>query len=494
MEKHFTSPLSIYVLWHPEFGEGQLMANHLFSTFTRNSSSPFARTIGIPVYFRSDPVSNNSRTPISIPLAEAKYNAIIVLVDDHMVIDEDWREYVTQLDKEARESGGNTRLFPVATNFNSFNFPVSATNYFRLFEVEEEPPKQEEKDSPAAQEETISSLSPEISSMVEVPFELPKTQGRSVQLAPRNEGITININLNLGDLSDEDVNIMDLATEAEPSTELNNNLFHRQAAFLVGKLVHELSRMLYGQPLESEGEHSQSVPPVRLFISHAKADGAEIAESIRDYIHQDTSLKSFFDANDIAVGYLFSDELKAAIAESSLICIQTDYYATREWCLWEVINAKRMDRPVVVVNAILNREPRSFPYIGNVPTMRWDFNSPAPKIQIQQVLTFALYEVLGNKFNNLFQEELKRIYRMSDSIGVVGHAPELFTVLKMQHVANAAGHTSLDPLLVLYPDPPLGDEELQVLKEVSDQIRFITPTMIPLLPKKSISDLTYPSS
>ena len=106
-------------------------------------------------------------------------------------------------------------------------------------------------------------------------------------------------------------------------------------------------------------------------------DGANVPAAIRNDIHADISLKSFFDANDIAVGYRFSTELLAALEESAIICLQTDYYATREWCLWEVINAKRLDRPVVVVNAVNNREPRSFPYLGNVPTVRWVMKSCA---------------------------------------------------------------------------------------------------------------------
>ena len=106
-------------------------------------------------------------------------------------------------------------------------------------------------------------------------------------------------------------------------------------------------------------------------------DGANVPAAIRNDIHADISLKSFFDANDIAVGYRFSTELLAALEESAIICLQTDYYATREWCLWEVINAKRLDRPVVVVNAVNNREPCSFLYLGNVPTVRWVMKSCA---------------------------------------------------------------------------------------------------------------------
>jgi hypothetical protein len=36
-------------------------------------------------------------------------------------------------------------------------------------------------------------------------------------------------------------------------------------------------------------------------------------------------------------------------------------------------------------------------------------------------------------------------------------------------------------LIVLYPDPPLGAEELKVLNEIDEKIIFITPIYLPTL-------------
>ncbi|HQX53176.1 MAG TPA: toll/interleukin-1 receptor domain-containing protein [Planctomycetaceae bacterium] len=408
MRSPFKSPLTLYVLWHPDYSDGASIANKLFNVFSRNVDDTFARTPGIPVYFRSFPVAADSALPRAIPFDDADHSAIIVLVDDNMVVSDEWRAYVTGLDQAASSSAGKIRLFPVAVNFNSFNFPVADTNFIRLFEVKERPPA-------------------------------------SVAAAASNP------------------------TFAE-----------RQATFLIGKLVHELSRLLYHVPRVTAEGTVQSAPPIRMFISHAKADGANVAAAIRDHI-ADTSLKSFFDANDIAVGYRFSSELLSALEESAIICVQTDYYATREWCLWEVINAKRLDRPVVVVNAVSNREPRSFPYLGNVPTIRWKFELAENSEQIQDVLDLTLFEVLGTRFRELFQRELIRTFELPENTEVVGHSPELFTVLKMASKARQTARTPENPLYVVYPDPPLGDEELRLLEDLAPNIHFVTPTMLPLV-------------
>jgi hypothetical protein len=459
MPTPFKSPLTLYVLWHPDYSAGALLADKLFKGFSRNVDDPFARTPGIPVYFRSAPAGANSKLPRTIPFEESDYTAIIVLVDDRMVIGDEWNTYVTELDKVAAASPGKIRLFPVAVNSNSFKFPVASTNFIRLYEVREKTPA------------TAAIVADSVASETKTP-------------PGKETGVTINIFIN-GENA-ESVRVEHTAAKSAPpgaasASAAGPTLLDRQATFLIGKLAHELSRMLYHQPRVDDDGAIQSAAPIRMFISHAKADGAGIAAAIRNHIHSDTSLKSFFDANDIAAGYRFSAELITALRESAIICLQTDYYATREWCLWEVINAKRLDRPVVVVNAVTNREPRSFPYLGNVPTLRWRFDGDDDRTQIQEVLDLALFEVLGTRYRELLQRELIKTFELPDDTGVVGHPPELFTILKMAADESHKGRSQGEPRYVVYPDPPLGDEELRLLQDLAPNIRFITPTMLPLV-------------
>ena len=140
MRASFKSPLTLYILWHPDYSDGALLADKLFKAFSRNVDDPFARTPGIPVYFRSAPAARDSKVPIGIPFEESEHTAIIIIVDDHMVIGDEWNGYVTGLEQAAAVSAGKSRLFPVAVNTNSFKFSVASTNSIRLFEVRETQP------------------------------------------------------------------------------------------------------------------------------------------------------------------------------------------------------------------------------------------------------------------------------------------------------------------------------------------------------------------
>ena len=91
--KKYKSPFSIYVIWHPAFEAGGKVADYLYASFTRDTEAPLNRGIGIPVYYRSKP-ERGSLIPKSIKLSEADYNAIIVLVDDHLFNDDKWNAFI----------------------------------------------------------------------------------------------------------------------------------------------------------------------------------------------------------------------------------------------------------------------------------------------------------------------------------------------------------------------------------------------------------------
>lgn len=543
MAAHFKSPLTLYVLWHPKFADGEKLADRLFNTLSRNVNDPFTRTIGIPVYYRSEPAGPDSKAPAPIQLEESDYNAIIVFVDTEMLLSEDWKEYVKEFLAKMEQDPAKTRVFPMANDFTSFNSEeLGAINYIRLFEaddrddvgiVEEESVAidnsavSELEANLQAQEANLqareSNLKAREAKLAETEKELKANQAASgvsmgVQPAGQGNGININITINqpgstssAGQLTGATTGSPDgvtgnpgpepthvtAATSSVDSTETTlqpaalksaappaksaEEILQRRGNYMISKLVHELCRLIVSPPQATDAGTKISAKPVNLFLSHAKADGAEIAKDIKNYIEEDSALKTFFDANDIAPGYPFSDELKGAIETSALICIQTDYYATREWCLFEVITAKRFDRPVVVLNAVKEREPRSFPYIGNVPTMRWN---PKDKSRLREVVYMALFEVLDNAYNDMFQKALLKLYTMPPGTHSVGHAPELFTILRLREKDKEYGvapDSAENTKYILYPDPPLGDEEIRLLQDLSPDMRFITPTMLPVI-------------
>ena len=150
---------------------------------------------------------------------------------------------------------------------------------------------------------------------------------------------------------------------------------------LVSALTHELARLLLakGTDVKTEdfGTLEKSYAPVKLFISHSKhgREGTVIATELRDYARQHLPVATFFDSNDINAGSDFVKEIKANVADSAMVVVQTNTYSDREWCRKEVLSAKQYGCPVLVINAVTVGEDRQFPYIGNAPTIRWPFDS-----------------------------------------------------------------------------------------------------------------------
>lgn len=241
-------------------------------------------------------------------------------------------------------------------------------------------------------------------------------------------------------------------------------------------ILHELCRMLMNMKRGSEETDSLTLaPPVKLFISHSKHDEAKSdAIKFRDYINSQTQLKTFFDANDIAFGSDFGDEIKRAASESALVVFQSDSYSDREWCRIEVLTAKAAGCPIVIVNAVKTGEKRAFPYLGNHPSIRLNDN-------YQSIIDLTLEQVLFNKFTRNSLDSLTDLYNIKTD-RILSNAPELFNFIQLKKDKSRAVDKYV---LVVYPDPPLGSEEMNLLNELDDDFVFITPIMLPSISKRN---------
>ena len=222
------------------------------------------------------------------------------------------------------------------------------------------------------------------------------------------------------------------------------------------RVVHDLCRLL-------EPEAGK----VRVFISYARADGDELARRVRRHLREEALLDDFFDEADIPDGSRFAEFVHSSVeAAPILVALHTDAYSSREWCRLEVLDAKRLSVPIVVLTAIERGEARSFPYMGNVPAVRWTGGDCLPEL-----VNALLREVLRARY---FPLRAKRICALQGlpAYETFVHPPELLTALLYREtVADADGH---EPRY-LYPDPPLGTEELALL-------RLLDPDNIPLTP------------
>lgn len=397
----YKSPLNIYVLWHPKFKGGQKIAEQIYCWYSKNITEPLSRGIGIPVFFRS--VSYEHNEPIKIPFEDAENNAVILLVDNHAILN--WRTYGEKIlaNIENLKQPTNHLLFPVSLvkNATKISSIINRNDYIRLHEIS-----------------------------------TPK----------------------------------------------------KKMEFLKMQLTNELCRMLIDVSRISEIGKKENIPmsnePINLFLSHAKKDGVQIAEEIKKYIDEKIAINTFFDRIDISSGHKFSDEILANIImeQTSFIAIQTDAYASREWCRWEVLKAKKHDRPVIVINAVKEGEERSFPYLGNVPVIRWNHNKRNKEAFIKKILDNILYEILRFTYTKKHIQSSKKGLGLTKITGVrkdkiLASPPELLTLLEKAVEDDTKGK------LVIYPDPPLTTEEIELLSEVSEDFDYITPVMLPAYPR-----------
>ena len=241
-------------------------------------------------------------------------------------------------------------------------------------------------------------------------------------------------------------------------------------------ILHELCRLLMNMKKASDETDSLTVtPPVKLFISHSKHDESKLdAIKFRDYINSQTQLKTFFDTNDIAYGSNFGEEIKKAASESALVVFQSDSYADREWCRIEVLTAKSEGCPIVIVNAVQNGEKRAFPYLGNYPSIRFKEN-------YRSIIDLTLEQALFNKYTRLILDSLTDLYNIKTD-RILSNVPELFNFIQLKKQKLTEGENYA---LIIYPDPPLGSEEIDILNQLDDDFVFITPLMLPSIAKRN---------
>ncbi|HVR41611.1 MAG TPA: toll/interleukin-1 receptor domain-containing protein, partial [Thermoanaerobaculia bacterium] len=199
---------------------------------------------------------------------------------------------------------------------------------------------------------------------------------------------------------------------------------------------------------------------VRIFISHSKSDGALLAESIHDQVRKE-QLDAFFDTYDILPGTTFAKVIESRIRKSIVLVVLTDTFASREWCRLEVLTARRLSVPVVVLHALKDREPRSFPYLGNVPVVA---GASGDSSRIAEAAGALLDESLEDLYWRLHRKALQNASGDAQAL-VIAHAPDLLTLVQCDPL----------PKTIVYPDPPLGRAESELLEKLAKDVKLHTP-------------------
>lgn len=228
-----------------------------------------------------------------------------------------------------------------------------------------------------------------------------------------------------------------------------------------------------------------------IFISHTKRhssgeeDVSALVSLVRDII-RDTRLNEFFDASDLQPGEIWDGRLRHMAMTSALLAVRTDLYASREWCQREMSVAKREGMPVVIVDALGSGEERGSFLMDHVPRVpakygggRWEENGVRRALNL--LVDECLKRALWGSQAELAKEEL--------GLSVAWwapHAPEPITLTKWldQAIQDPKFRASKGDILIIHPDPPLGDEEKLLLQEllsisgIDRKLDVLTPRLL----------------
>lgn len=239
---------------------------------------------------------------------------------------------------------------------------------------------------------------------------------------------------------------------------------------LVRDLTYQFCRMLrhylahLTNPNENKHGLLEFLQNVEIFLSHSKHDKDNVGERIATALRKKLSeggLDSFFDVLDIPPGVKFNEALFAKIPVSAVVAIHTDSFSSREWCRREIIEAKRHNRPLVIANCMSDRDERGFPYLGNVPIIRFD---PGNKKRLDVVVSVLLDEVFRD-FLWKCRVELMRPLASAD-VTFLPRPPELISLAALSPSIDD------DARIIVYPNPPVGAEEERLFFDIAPKIQL----------------------
>ena len=122
--------LAMYVAWHPEFSEGKEIGEKIYNHFRRDIYKNVGGGGGINVLFRSA-TAKGLQTPLPIHIGESSTSVVVVLLDESVKGDADWRDWFKQLLAQADASQLSSLVIPVVIDKDviEWGFPQQAVRW-----------------------------------------------------------------------------------------------------------------------------------------------------------------------------------------------------------------------------------------------------------------------------------------------------------------------------------------------------------------------------
>lgn len=232
---------------------------------------------------------------------------------------------------------------------------------------------------------------------------------------------------------------------------------------------------------------------LQVFISHTKRLGtpeepvATLVNDVREAFNSGR-VDAFYDAHDLKPGDNWDLALRRNAANSALVALRTDLYATREWCQREMLLAKTHGMPVVVLDALTSGESRGSFLMDHTPRIpvRRDAEGHFSAAAIRRAINLLADAWLQRALWKRLEKQAKRLPRLAD-YWWAPQAPEPCTLTRWLRAQPGAvdlpgdvdpsvdGNNSTpripalpkgSPVRILHPDPPLSQDELHVLQQM----------------------------
>jgi hypothetical protein len=383
------TPVTIYVVHHPECRRAERLASRLFAWFRLASLSVEASAAGLPIYFRRHLAGTALQPPIRFD--EAELNVVIILADHRIVGDSAWRramvDFAAEINARRSEQHGVGRaiLLPGAMH-ESFYRTGLLYEWFN-------------------------------------PVRLLKMSEKRME-----------------------------ATIRRAATEV------------------------IARELRAEG--TENPPPLNVFLSHAKQDGMQVAEAIRDGVRSFSQLVAWYDANDLPIGSAWRSPMEQAARNNTaaMVAVVTDAYPTRPWCRREAklartpVRAKLSDecrvwkvQPVVCVHQPGSAWVRGVPMLDGVPRIGWD--DAGERDQIERVVDRLVLEVLLGNVHRQAARDIDAQTHRSDSCYITW-VPDVWTLAALRHQMQEAEIPPDSVRRIVYPGYGLTTAEIAELGPV----------------------------
>jgi len=228
--------------------------------------------------------------------------------------------------------------------------------------------------------------------------------------------------------------------------------------------------------VRSEG--SNQPPPLNVFLSHAKRDGRQIAEYLRDAVRSFGQMEAWYDANDLPHGGDWKSPMeKAARSDTAaMVATVTDAYPTRPWCRKEAALARTPKRltgrgagqvwkvqPVIAVHRPGNQWARSIPMLEGVPSIGWDVLEP--KSTTERIVDRLALEVMLGLVHRKIAIEIARKDPNRQSACYLTWVPDSWTLASVrQQMEEKMPRSSSKIFRIVYPGYGLTTAEISELK------------------------------